>query len=517
MPRMGRSPAMGLGRRGLGRLVGANQGMDTPEKHSATRPGSAHGRRWLLTVAVLTLSASGAALASANGLHKDPIAPVILGVTGILFFAVLGRFAARKLGQPSVLGELLMGVLLGNIGYYFGSDFIQVLRAGPAIFDMVELALAGDSIEHAARVTVGDKDAVAILEILHGPGGPALTQVAHTVDVFSRYGVIFLLFLVGLETSLEEMRAVGKPSMRVALIGVAMPFVLGFAMARVLMPELSINVDLFVAATLGATSIGISARVLHDLGELRSAESKVILGAAVIDDVLGLIMLAVVSGIIVSGGFHLGSMVQVVLLAALFLVAAFAVGPAFLRYTIRFVDRLDIIEAKMFISFLFVMVLAWFANLVGLATIVGAFAAGVILSDAYFRHWGHEREHRFCIRDLIAPLEVILVPIFFVLMGVQVKLESFLDTQVLWMAGGLILAALLGKLLSGLGAEPGMRRLAVGIGMMPRGEVGLIFASIGKSLGVISDALFSALVLMVIVTTLVTPPLLKLALARSRP
>jgi Kef-type K+ transport system membrane component KefB len=464
----------------------------------------------------LLLPAGGALAAGNNGLHPDPVAPVILGVTGILFFALVGRFAARKLGQPSVLGELAMGVLVGNIGFYLGSDFIQVLREGPAVFDMMESVLRGESLEHAAETVFGPEAGQRLLHILHGPGGHALTQVAHTVDVFSRYGVIFLLFMVGLETSLQEMRSVGGASMRVAVIGVAAPFVFGFLMARLLMPELSVNVDLFVAATLGATSIGISARVLQDLGQTQARESRVILGAAVIDDILGLLMLAVVSGIIVSGGFHVAGMLQIILLAALFLVAAFALGPFFLRYTIRLVNRLDIIEAKLFISFLFVMALAWLANLVGLATIVGAFAAGVILHDAYFQHWGEVKEHRYSIRDLITPLEVILVPIFFVLMGVQVKLESFLDGQVLTMALGLIAAAMAGKVISGWGAGRGMRRLAVGIGMMPRGEVGLIFASIGKSLGVISDALFSALVLMVIVTTLATPPLLKHALLRGR-
>ena len=168
----------------------------------------------------------------------------------------------------------------------------------------------------------------------------------------------------------------------------------------------------------------------------------------------------------------------------------------------------------MFVSFLFVMVLAWFANLVGLATIVGAFAAGVILHDGYFLKWGDVREHKFSIRDLISPLEVILVPIFFVLMGIQVKLETFLDPHVIIMGFGLIVAAVIGKLLSGLGASRGSSRLAIGMGMVPRGEVGLIFASIGKSLGVFSDALFSALILMVIVTTLMTPPLLKISLNR---
>ncbi len=465
-------------------------------------------------VTILLALATTAALAAGSGQLADPIAPVILGVTGILFFAVLGRFGARKLGQPSVLGELLMGVILGTIGYLFSVDFLLVLREGPAIFEMVDLALSGASLEQAAVSALGAENAIIILNILQGPGGAELTQIAHAVDVFSRYGVIFLLFLVGLGTSVREMREVGPESFRVAILGVLLPFFFGFMMARVLMPELSISVDLFVAATLGATSIGITARVLDELGMVNCHECRVILGAAVIDDVLGLVMLAIVSGIIISGGFELASTLKTIALAALFLVTAFAFGPRFLRRTIKLLDHLDIVEAKMFVSFLFVMVLAWFANLVGLATIVGAFAAGVILHDGYFRKWGDVREHKFSIRDLISPLEVILVPIFFVLMGVQVKLETFLDPQVIVMGLGLIVAAVIGKLLSGLGAARGSSRLAVGMGMVPRGEVGLIFASIGKSLGVFSDALFSALILMVIVTTLMTPPLLKICLNR---
>ena len=168
----------------------------------------------------------------------------------------------------------------------------------------------------------------------------------------------------------------------------------------------------------------------------------------------------------------------------------------------------------MFISFLFVMTLAWFANLIGLATIIGAFTAGVILHDGYFRHWGDTTQHRLSIKDLVAPLETILAPIFFVLMGIQVKLETFLDTNVVLVALLLIIVAIIGKLVSGLGARQGCNRLAIGIGMVPRGEVGLIFASLGKSLDVLSDSLFSSIVIMIVVTTLITPPLLKYAILR---
>ena len=223
-----------------------------------------------------------------------------------------------------------------------------------------------------------------------------------------------------------------------------------------------------------------------------------------------------VSGIIVSGGVNVWDILLIIAMSMLFFVIAFVLGPKFLNIVIRAVRHLDLAEAKMFISFLFVMTLAWLANLIGLATIIGAFTAGVILHDGYFRHWGDASQHRLSIKDLISPLETILVPIFFILMGIQVKLETFLDLEVVVVAIVFILVAIVGKLLSGFGALRGCNPVAVGIGMLPRGEVGLIFAALGKSLGVLGDSLFSSIVIMVVVTTLITPPLLKLALARSK-
>jgi Kef-type K+ transport system membrane component KefB len=197
---------------------------------------------------LLALAAPAVAGHTLEPTHADPVAPVILGVTGILFFAVLGRFGARRLGQPAVLGELVMGLILGNAGYLLGLELMQILREGPAIFDLVRLDLAGDPLEHAAETVLGPVTGPEVLAILEGPAGIAMLQVAQTVDVFSRYGVIFLLFLIGLGTSLSEMRQVGVESLRVAVVGVLLPFVLGFSAARLLMPELSLNVDLFVAA-----------------------------------------------------------------------------------------------------------------------------------------------------------------------------------------------------------------------------------------------------------------------------
>jgi Kef-type K+ transport system membrane component KefB len=278
--------------------------------------------------------------------------------------------------------------------------------------------------------------------------------------------------------------------------------------------QVDLHTALFLGAALGATSIGITVSVLGELHLSQSHTAHIILGAAVFDDILGLLMLAAISGIVVTGGIELGQISKVVLLASLFLGGAIYLSPYFLRAIIKMMRHLDLVEAKMFVSYMFVMVLAWLANLSGLATIIGAFTAGVILHDAYFKYWGENDRHQVSIRDLIMPLEVILVPIFFVLMGLQVKLESFLDWQVVGLAAGLLIAAVVGKLVSGLGAKKSAGRLAIGIGMLPRGEVGLIFAAIGKELGVVNDALFSSLVLVVVITTLLAPPLLKITLRR---
>ena len=447
--------------------------------------------------------------------HQDPIAPVIFGVTLILVAALAGRHVARRFHQPSVLGELVMGVLLGNLLYWLGFDLISVLREGTAIMDMAQLALAGLSWDDAAAQVMGPAEGAAFLDMLRQHPGGEYLQVAQAVDIFSRYGVIFLLFHVGLDTCVAELRRVGADSLRVAVIGVLAPFVLGYGAAWAFAPASSQAGYLFLGATLGATSIGITARVMQDLGRHRSGEAHVILGAAVMDDVLGLVMLAVVSGIAVNGSVQLGGILRITLLAALFIGGVLVLGPQLIRGMIRLLRHLDEVEAKIFISFVFVMVLAWAANLVGLATIVGAFAAGLLLMDSQFDFWECEGCRTYRIKELFAPLEAILVPIFFVLMGLQVKLESFLDFDVVTLAVALTGAAVLGKVVAAVGVRAaGLNRLAVGVGMLPRGEVGLVFASIGRSLGVVSPEVFSAIVLMVVVTTLSTPPLLKRVLAR---
>ncbi len=448
--------------------------------------------------------------------HGDPVAPVILGVTSILAFAIIGRVGARWLNQPTVLGELLMGLLLGNVAWYFGFDLITVLREGPGVFEIVHQALAGKPIDAVAAREFGPDKGAELVAIITGPSGGQVMQVAQTVDVFSRYGIIFMLFMVGLETDVAEMRRVGGDAIRVALIGVIVPVGLGFLAVALLQGEMTLNSKLFIAATLAATSVGITSNVLMEMRRLHSREGHIILGAAVGDDILGLILLAVVSGIVVSGSVRVPDIVTIITVSVLFLTAAVVLGPRIVKFSASIMERLDIVEAKMFTSYMFVMVLAWAANLAGLATIIGAFAAGLVIHDRLFRTQTPDAgEREVTVRELIMPLEVILVPIFFILMGMQVKLESFLSLPVVILAGGLLVAAVVGKLVSGLGAREPANQMLIGVGMMPRGEVGLVFAALGRTLGVIDDAMFAAIVLMVIVTTLAAPPWLKFLISRE--
>jgi len=287
------------------------------------------------------------------------------------------------------------------------------------------------------------------------------------------------------------------------------PMLLGFGVAYLLIPNGTYQSDLFIAATLSATSIGITARVLTEMKKLRTREAKIILGAAMLDDVMGLIILAVVSSLVISGVVDMMVVLRIIVSAVLFFAGTLFLGPIVLRKAIHFFRFLEPWESKLFISFLFIMMLSWLASVLQLATIIGAFTAGIILHDDYFDGKPLSKQENRSIYHLLSPLETILAPMFFIVIGIQVKLESFYHWNVIILASGLIVAAVVGKLLCGYGARTSNDRLLIGIGMLPRGEVGLVFASIGRTLGVISDDLFSAIVLMVMITTFIAPVLLK--------
>jgi Kef-type K+ transport system membrane component KefB len=373
-----------------------------------------------------------------------------------LLIAILGAAKvfgalAQWIGQPAVLGELFAGVILGG----------SVLR----IVD---------------------------------PG----TEVLH---LLSELGVIILLLAIGLETDLKKLLKVGGASAVVAIAGVVLPFALGYAIC--LLFGLSNLVAVVAGAALTATSVGITARVLSDLNRLQEPESQIVLGAAVIDDVIGLVILAVVAGVTRGEGISAWGVARTTLTAFGFLVGTLLIGRVLVPPIVNRLKNIDLPGTPTMLALLLAFVLAWLANYVGSATIIGAFAAGLLIRETAD---AHEIERG------IAHIGHFFVPIFFVVVGAAVDLTVFNPSnsenhRTLIIGTALIVAAVVGKFLAGY-APFWIRddKRVIGVGMIPRGEVGLIFAQMGLTSGVFDAAMFSAVALMVMVTTFMAPPLLKL-------
>jgi len=454
-------------------------------------------RTFTIVIAIAAaLIATPNVLASSGGEtggEGHSIAVIFLWVAVLLVLAKLVSLIER-FGQPAVLGELVLGVVLGNltlIGIYWFTPMAE----------------------------------------------------NEIIKFMAEMGVVILLFQVGLETRVIEMRQVGMRAALVAVAGVIAPFVLGtYVVGPLLLPGLSTNTYLFLGAALTATSVGITARVFRDLGTLRSPEAKIVLGAAVIDDVLGLIVLAVVSAIVTYGVVSVGQVSWIIAKAVLFLGGAIIVGQLVAPFISRLFSKINAgIGMKFVLAFGSALVFAYLAEAIGLAPIVGAFTAGLILEPVHFRNFkdpdvvdhlkevmkeanpeikeaigrvleDHSKRH---VEELLEPVGFLFVPIFFVLTGMAVKLDTLFNPSILMVALGITVVAILGKLVAGWMAGRGVKKSIVGWGMVPRGEVGLIFATIGKSLGVVSDEVFSVIIIMVILTTLLTPPVLSFLLKRQ--
>jgi Kef-type K+ transport system membrane component KefB len=413
-------------------------------------------------------------LAAAPAHGPGSIGAVLLGLALVLVGAkVLGEVAER-LGQPAVLGELLFGLLLGMLSLFYANPVSSLV------------------------------------------GNDAFTLLAEL-------GAILLLFQVGLESTRKEMMAVGGRALAVAVAGVVTPMVLGYGVGELMRPQESWMLKAFLGSMLAATSVGITARVLKDAGALRTPFARIILGAAVIDDILGLLVLAVVSGIITAAAtgqaLALGAIILIMVKAVVFLVGALVLGSLFVPGLFRsgLVFRSAGVVQALSLSFCFL--LSYLALVAGLAPIVGAFAAGLVLEELHFE--GHVQRGERPLRQTLEPLTALLVPVFFVRMGMLVDMRSFTSPSVLGFAVLLTLTAIAGKLACGLVTPPGVSRLTVGLGMMPRGEVGLIFASIGAGLmlygrPVIDAGAYAAAVFMVVATTMAAPPALSWAMRRDR-
>ena len=424
-----------------------------------------------LTLACVVGSFSSvlAATEAAEGGHTSRVIAVLLALALIILAAKLGGDLMVRLRQPEVLGELVVGIILGNLSLL-----------GIHTFDFLRHNL--------------------VLEML------------------SELGVILLLFEVGLHTTIPDMLRVGGSAFLVAVLGVVAPFFLGWGVGTYFLPQAESLVHVYLGATLTATSVGITARVLSDLKRVTTDEAKIVLGAAVIDDVLGLMVLATVGGIIAAAetgqGLALSSIVQVLGLSLGFLLVAVTLGRILVPYYFRLMALLRSEGILLATSLVMCFGFAYLAGIAGLAPIVGAFTAGLILEPVHYQELS-ARHDDVSIEELIAPLVHFLVPVFFVTMGMRVNLLDFARGDILAFALVLTLAAIVGKQVCGLGVlKKGVDRIAVGFGMIPRGEVGLIFASIGASLmlhgkPIIDSATYGAVVIMVVLTTLVTPPLIK--------
>ncbi|HET7692649.1 MAG TPA: cation:proton antiporter [Gemmatimonadota bacterium] len=380
----------------------------------------------------------------------------------VLVAAKLAGELFERIGQPAVLGELVAGVVLGS----------SMLGVVPV-----------------------------------DPGDP----YGSIVHVMAEIGVAILLFEIGLETDLREMFKVGSAAFMVAVVGVVLPFAFGYLFWWMYMNDAGL-VAIFVGATLTATSVGITARVLADIGKIHTSEARIIIGAAVIDDILGLLILATVEGLAETGQVSVTGVAKLFGVALGFLAAAMVVGLLTARPLFELVNRMRVRGIIVTAALAFALLLAYLADGVGLAPIVGAFAAGLILS----------RTNQFdAIVERIKPVADVFTPLFFVSVGAAVDV-TILDPrdptnhEILILGGALFVIAVLGKIAAGFGVFwRKMNRLAVGMGMVPRGEVGLIFAQLGLLAGILSRDVFSALLIMVMGTTLMTPPLLKILFQRS--
>ncbi len=417
----------------------------------------------LLAAAVVT-----AVLPLAAAADGVDVARFFLVLAAILVAAKLSGELAERIGQPAVLGELLAGVLLGG----------------------------------------------SVLGIV-----PAAGVEAELIHVLAELGVLLLLFEIGLETDLREMFRVGPASLAVATVGIVLPFAFGYLFWRYAPHPASGSEDvvtaaIFIGATLTATSVGITARVLSDLGRMNTPEARIVIGAAVIDDVLGLVILSVVTGLAAGAAVTLFGVLRTLSVAVGFLVVAVVLGRFVAPRLFDVIVRMRVRYVLVVAAIAFALGLAALAGLAGSALIIGAFAAGLVLSGTnQFDTIEHE----------VKPVASIFTPIFFVSVGASVNLALLNPSTpaaraTLGVAAALIFLAVVGKLATGWAAPwTRFRRLVVGVGMVPRGEVGLIFADIGRRAGVLGDEVFGAVLLMVMVTTFIAPPALKALFSPGAP
>ncbi|MBD2127164.1 cation:proton antiporter [Microcoleus sp. ZQ-A2] len=415
------------------------------------------------------------------------LAGVLLSLVVIYLASKLGAELAKRLDFPPVLGELVAGVIVGVTALHL------------VIFPESGLS-ASDSV------------VMTILQWINHLSPAALTSVyesqSEVISVLAELGVIILLFEIGLESDLRQLKEVGYQATIVACVGVAVPFAAGTVGLMMLFHVPAIPA-IFAGAALTATSIGITSKVLSELGQLKSKEGQIIVGAAVIDDVLGIIVLAVVASLAKTGEIDVANVIYLIVSATAFLLGSILLGGIFNKTFVAVVEKLKTRGNVVMPAFIFAFFMAFLGNAIHLEAILGAFAAGLVLD---------ETDARNELDELVKPIADLLVPIFFVTVGARADLGVLNPTVPenragLLIAGFLMVVAILGKVVTGWAVfgQPGINRLAIGVGMIPRGEVGLVFAGIGSASGVLDKPLEVSIIIMVILTTFLAPPFLRIA------
>ena len=414
------------------------------------------------------------------------LAGVLLTLVVIYSASKIGAEICTRINLPAVLGELVGGVVVGISALHL----IVFPEGGLGATDSLLISF----LELTANLSPQTAAAVFHSE-------------SEVISVLAELGVVILLFEVGLESDLKELLKVGPQATVVAVVGVAAPFAAG-TLGLVSLFGVPLIPAIFAGAALTATSIGITSRVLTEIGKLNTTEGQIILGAAVLDDVLGIIVLAVVAGLAKTGEIEVGNVVYLIISAAVFLIGAILVGRLLNPYFVALINKMQTRGELLLTSLVFAFILSYIGGVIRLEAILGSFAAGLVLA---------ETEKQEDLQKQLSPIADMLVPIFFVTVGAKTDIGVLNPANPTNQAGlvlaiFLILVAIIGKVITGLTVfgKPGINRLAIGIGMIPRGEVGLVFVSVGAASGTLDKATEAAIIMMVIVTTFVAPPLLRL-------
>jgi Kef-type K+ transport system membrane component KefB len=422
---------------------------------------------------------------------------------------------ATEAQGPMVLAGVLLSLVVIYLASKIGGEFSNWLGFPPVLGELVAGVIVGVSALHLLVFpeAVADSSGSVIIALLQATAGltpetaDATFQVqSEVVSVLAELGVIVLLFEIGLESNLKELIEAGFQATLVAVVGVTLPFVAG-TVGLITLFHFPTVPAVFAGAALTATSIGITSRVLTEIGALKSKEGQIIIGAAVIDDVLGIIILAVVASLAKTGEVDVFNVVYLIISASVFLVGAILLGRFINQSFVSLADQLKTRGQIIMPAIIFALILSYIGAAIHLEAILGAFAAGLVLD---------ETDKRKELQKQIIPIADILVPIFFVTVGAKTNLGVLnpavpANREGLIIATFLIVVAILGKVAAGFSVfgQEKINRLAIGVGMIPRGEVGLVFAAVGSDSGALSEALEVAIILMVILTTFIAPPLLR--------